>query len=128
METIDTNAAASEPKLCINCKHIGTNSSGDWTKYKCFAPQNMSGLNPVDGHKEYTTELCKDTRANNYTTDFISRNCGLEGVWYEPKPSTNRLTRESDLEISNAIIAAKVQAIKARQRSSGTNLLEDLGL
>ena len=128
MEAINTSAPAeptSEPKLCINCKHVGTNGSGEWAKYRCFAPQNAAGINLVAGHKEYGILYCMDARAQNI-------DCGALGNWYEPKPApiTPADTGIDVLTSASAQLADRVRAAKAaKQKSnSGTNLLEELGL
>lgn len=67
-------------KICTSCKHIGTNSSGDWEKYRCFAPQNVRGTNMVNGAKLLYLELCKDHRSQGIAR---VQSCGEEGRWYE---------------------------------------------
>ena len=123
---IDTGKKAeTEPKLCINCKHVGTNSSGEWAKYKCFAPQNFAGINLVAGHKEYGILYCIDARVQNI-------DCGAIGSWYESKPAPVTIVPAAySVEVlAPAQLADRVRAAKAaKQRSnSGSNLLEELGL
>jgi hypothetical protein len=48
--------------LCINCQYIGTNASGDWEKYRCFAPENAAGVNLITGAQEYKLMYCKTVR------------------------------------------------------------------
>lgn len=48
--------------LCLNCQYVGTNASGDWEKYRCFAPENAAGVNLVTGAQEYKLIYCKAIR------------------------------------------------------------------
>ena len=126
---MDTQNTSSEPKLCINCKHIGTNSSGDWTKYRCFAPQNYAGVNLVTGDKEYCVSLCAANRATGI--EGVGRSCTAIGQWYEPKPPAPAIVPYGGAdEVTPAQLAAKVMAAKNKRISSsaGTDLLRDLGL
>lgn len=111
---INTNMDSTErPKLCINCKHIGTNSSGDWKSYKCFAPQNFAGVNLVTGAKLYATLFCEEARQHN-------NRCGALGDWYDaapPKPVYIPVDSTSDTS-AKATLKIKVS----------TNLLQDLGM
>lgn len=75
------------PKLCINCKHIGRNGSGNATLYKCFAAKNikMKRTDLVTGDTEtmFHFGTCYDARAEGV---MRMENCGPEGKWFEPAP------------------------------------------
>ena len=119
MDTQNTSTAAdntsSEPKYCINCKHIGTNGSGDADTYKCFAPQNPSTRNLVTGTKNYTLPYCRDHR--EHVVGYIT--CGIQGSWYELKPlkpvSENTYTYGGADEVTPAQLAAKIMAAKNKK-------------
>ena len=68
--------------LCTDCRYIGTNASGDWEKYRCFAPENDAGTNLVSGAKEYKLVLCKDVR---YPSPDMSVKV-IDCVAFEVKP------------------------------------------
>lgn len=74
----------SEPvKLCINCKHIGRNGSGDAKRFRCFAVSNIKGshIDLVTGDKviEYYIDSCYEARREPCY-------CGPSGKWFEEKP------------------------------------------
>ena len=123
MDSLNTSSTAPELKFCVNCKHIGTNSNGDWTKYKCFAPQNFSHINLVTGHKEYLFQTCDVLRLMTGDTDT----CGAAGDWYEVKPATQPYSVEV---LTPAQLTAKVQGAKMVKirTNPGTDLLQELGL
>lgn len=87
MNTPEEYIAAMQPKLCINCKHIGRNGSGDASKYKCFATFNVEcrRTDLVTGETivGYRHVSCYDARL-----DYGSGNtsCGPEGKWFEEAP------------------------------------------
>jgi len=112
MEPTDTQA----PKFCINCKWVGTNSSGDWTKYKCFAPQNTSGTNLVTGAQMLLHELCEEQRKQGVA---MTSYCGAEGRWFEQAPTKI---------VYNEVYKPPQSAKQVLKIKVGTNLLEDLGL
>jgi len=129
MDSLNTNNGAEngqEPKLCINCKHIGTNNSGDWEKYRCFAPQNPSQVNLITGDKIYSQPYCSYFRAKGSAFSGIS--CTEAGLWYEAKPAPP--VSGSWEEVTPAQLAARVQAAKAAKTKAnpGTDLLKELGI
>lgn len=75
-------AGEPRPKLCVNCKHIGRNGSGDPTRYRCFAPQNIrrKGTDLVTGNSItlYCADTCYDARQAGW--------CGAGGSWFEEAP------------------------------------------
>lgn len=73
---------ATEPKFCINCEHIGTNSSRDIDTYRCFAPQNFAGYNLIDGSRIYTHHTCASCR---YESTDRNLGCDMNGNWFEVK-------------------------------------------
>lgn len=87
MNTPEEYIAAMQPKLCINCKHIARNGSGDARLYKCFAPANIAEnrLDLVTGEtsKVLHFKTCYDARV-----DGVQRleNCGPTGRWFEEAP------------------------------------------
>jgi len=105
--------STSEIKLCINCKHIGTNASGNVDTYKCFAPQNPSDIDLVSGQKIYKMQYCRDHRNLCAVTLPV---CSVSAKWFEQRPATP------------AIQPISKQALKIKLNSSCSNLLEDLGL
>jgi hypothetical protein len=115
MDTINTSPNA-ETKFCINCRHIGTNASGDYTKYRCFAPQNFSHLNLVSGLKEYVLQSCVSARSTE--TFAGTAVCGPEGKWFEQRPPQ---------VIDHDQALAEIRATRTKLRA-GTDLLKDLGL
>lgn len=84
-------------KFCIGCKHVATSYSGDYSSFRCFAPQNLesSELNLIDG-KTYKTYKF----ANCVTARKMEEGCGKEGKWWEPKPVEPPLRAESDRSIN----------------------------
>lgn len=102
------------PKLCVNCKHIGRNSSGDAQRYRCFAPQNVmeKEVDLVTGetvtHFHFNT--CYDARAKGV---LRRENCGPEGKWFEPAPPK---------------FETQQQITDRAQRLSAVNLLSQLDL
>lgn len=77
-------AAAPVQKLCINCKYIATNGSGNWETYRCMAPQNPSVINLVTGDKIYEVPLCITQR--KMSTDGY---CTGNGDWWEQKSAVS---------------------------------------
>lgn len=75
----------SEPvvKLCTNCKHIATRHTGNWEDFLCMAPQNLLGINPVNGSNLYKMKLCKDQRIFSSSEG----RCGPEASWFVEKPA-----------------------------------------
>lgn len=75
------------PKFCINCKHIGRNGSNDWTRFRCFAPQNILSIksNLVTGQsiKQVRHESCEMAR---FDYDGVTQCCGEAAKWFEPVP------------------------------------------
>lgn len=73
------------PKLCINCKHIGKNGSGDPLRYRCFAPQNIAAkridLVTGDSITDFRYENCYNARLS-----LGGGNCSKDGLWFEPAP------------------------------------------
>lgn len=67
------------PRLCINCQHIGTNSSQEASRYRCFAPGNVYDMpDLVTGGKRYRAQTCYAARENvGY--------CGSVGQWWEQR-------------------------------------------
>ena len=88
MNTTEEYIAAMQPKLCINCKHIGRNGSGDAMNFRCFAEQNIIAreVDLVTGaaiiKRWFLT--CYDARAEGVQR---RENCGPEGKWFEEKPT-----------------------------------------
>lgn len=72
----------SSPRLCINCRWIATNGSGNAEKFRCLAPQNKQGIDLVTGSPLWIHENCYSARAASegpYT-------CSEPGGWFEDKP------------------------------------------
>lgn len=137
-EDSSNDSSDSIPLFCINCANIGTNASGDTSKYKCFAAQNCIGYNLVTGVKEYYYN-CESARAAG---------CGLEANWFilaPPKPAYTPPAFDlpakvgnggMDLSIDQTQLAASQDAAKERMRlllasrkspaKAATNLLESL--
>lgn len=86
-EDIFDKLVAIQPKLCINCKHLGRNGSGDALRYRCFAKQNFAGehVDVVTGIKIVAQHFatCYDARAAGVQRH---ENCGPEGRWFEEAP------------------------------------------
>ena len=141
----DNSSEQRLPKFCRDCAYIGTNPSGDATKYKCFAPQNMAGYDLVTGDKLYVYVTCYESRA-----DCNSGNCSPQGNWFTPAPPKpvytapiydSAPTKQSgmDLTVDPSQLAASKDAAKERMRlllanrkgvskttAPPTNLLESL--
>lgn len=87
MNTPEEYAAAIQPKLCVNCKHIGRNGSGDSLKFKCFAPANIrcEKVDLVTGqqYKIFRHETCYLARQG---FDGAVDSCGADGKWFEEAP------------------------------------------
>jgi len=119
-------AAADELKLCINCAHVGTNASRDSDLYKCFAPQNFSHINLVDGRKMYKLPLCAAQRTTAlYTGEGM---CEEGGNWYEAAPPKQALVEWTPLPTVTGTTKPVSNGAKLKPRNTGTNLLEDLGM
>lgn len=80
-------AGEPRPKLCVNCKHIGRNGSGDPLKFKCFAPANIrcEKTDLVTGatYKIFRHETCYLARQGY---DGTVDSCGADGKWFEEAP------------------------------------------
>lgn len=87
MNTPEEYIAAMQPKLCINCKHIGRNGSGDALKFKCFAAGNIrcEKIDLVTGNKYNIVRHETCYLARNDYADLVD-SCGTEGKWFEPAP------------------------------------------
>lgn len=117
MDTITEAAPAKiEPPLCITCAHIGTNASIDWTRYRCFAPQNVIGRSLVDGHNIYRAEYCKDLRI--YAPAGSDEVCGEWPKWYVDKPVVATPT----------VVPPIDKSIKIKISKGGTELADLLGM
>lgn len=105
------------PRYCINCKHVGTSSSGNLENFKCFAPQNIIGTNMVDGSKIFKGN-CVQLRNSSSPQGEI---CGNYGEWFElapPKPV---------YEPTPAPINKPVVGVKVKLKGSNDDLLRALG-
>lgn len=73
------------PKICVHCKHVGTNGSGDASRYRCMAAPNImtqkTDLVTGRSYNVYRHETCYLARV-----DYPEDSCGLEGKWFEPRP------------------------------------------
>lgn len=70
------SSTSDEPKLCVKCRFIGTNGSGAWKIFKCFAPANKTEVNLVTGGQDMKHEYCVDARDDPMA-------CGRKGNWWE---------------------------------------------
>lgn len=109
-----------EIRLCRDCWHIGTNSSGDWMKYRCFAPENKNGINLVTGENQFKLEFCNDARLNE-------RACGFTAKWFLPRPAKIEVPSESpftpqSLDALADAAKKRVQAIKDKNKNKWDNL------
>jgi hypothetical protein len=94
------------PRLCINCKHVGTNTSHTSNLYKCFAPQNESKINLVDGYNIYQIPYCEEQR-----TSISPKSCTADGNWFEEAPPkvaevytpTTKFTKSAKLDLSDLL-------------------------
>lgn len=95
MNTPEEYIAAMQPKLCINCKHIGRNGSGDASKFRCFAKQNELSrtVDLVTGEPlvVFKFDTCYDARGPQegflLNGGFVkAENCGRAGRWFEEAP------------------------------------------
>lgn len=87
--------------FCINCKYIGTNASGDWEKYRCFAPENKGDINLVTGTQEYKIVFCKDIRYLSPESRAID--CAV----FEVKPLDTKPAPHSLVPVSPALAKLK---------------------
>lgn len=78
-------------KFCINCKHIAKNGSGDETRFRCFATQNIrsKSVNLVTGAAitQFWYDSCAEARMN-IDPDPMGNPvaCGTDGAWFEEAP------------------------------------------
>lgn len=95
MNTPEEYIAAMQPKLCINCKHIARNGSGDASKFRCFAKQNeqLKTVDLVTGESlvVFKFATCYDAREAQegfmLNGKFVeAENCGATGRWFEEAP------------------------------------------
>lgn len=117
----NTDTVTQEHKLCITCQFVGTNSIGDWERFKCFAPENMVGINPVNGAKVAGVELCKDQRNDSYV-DFRNPKtitCKAAGNWWKAAPSK---------VIQPTLAESITYTDKIVKNKSTDDLLKDLGV
>jgi len=77
--------------FCVDCQFIGTVPSGDWERYRCFAPQNIleHTRNPVSGMQ---VTVCLHDTCALARKEALSKTpcCGKAGRWFrqkEPKPA-----------------------------------------
>lgn len=99
-DSLEPQTEPPKSKLCINCKHIGTNGSYNAELYRCFAPENkLAEPDLVTGEDRYFWLTCYLARGYELTgnkTRFSSASdssgsCGLDGKWFEqadPRPKT----------------------------------------
>lgn len=97
---------AAQLKLCINCKHIGRNGSGDATKFKCFAADNIS-CEKVD---LVTGEIRKIVKHENCYLARIDHgdavaSCGPSGKWFEPAPPKLVLNPHKSVDIATDLLS-----------------------
>lgn len=122
-----------EQKFCIQCKHIATNSSREWEKYRCFAPQNIFRLNLVTSEKEYLTPFCIDQRKDIISPDYTEY-CGTNAKWFEEKllasAAPTLVNNESfnpiDLDTIADAAAKRVAALKSKSKKLSTSDLDNL--
>lgn len=69
------------PKLCKDCAHLLGNRfhPETWTEWRCAAPANRLGINPVNGEMLYRFPQCIQARETYPDTET----CKQEGFWYE---------------------------------------------
>jgi hypothetical protein len=111
------------PVLCINCAYIATNRDNNWEHYKCFAPQNFTGYNPVTGDKIYTHEFCVDAR--KFSADV--KCCGSNGHWFlqaPPKPTLPTLYDTAE----SAATKLSTPSLRIKTKQAGDDLAAALGL
>lgn len=73
------NTPKEEQKLCKECEFV---SRGYSNEYKCFAPENTQGINPVDGEKVFTEKSCIIQRSSECNPITRKAYCGSNGVWW----------------------------------------------
>lgn len=71
-------------KLCKDCAHLLGNRfyPDNWESWRCAAPVNRDGINPVNGNILYKVEFCATARARQDS-------CRKEGLWYEEYKAPN---------------------------------------
>lgn len=88
--TIESVEAA---KICTNCANIGTNGSGNWQNFRCFAEKNLDSetLNLVNGAtiKIWRVEDCHSARKSEIY-------CGKSARWFKEKPPEKYLRDAGD--------------------------------
>lgn len=72
--------------LCIDCKYIGTNGAQDFSKYRCFAPENEAGVNYITGNKTYKLQLCIEIRYPILDVATHKLSEVVDCVMFEQKP------------------------------------------
>lgn len=69
-------------KFCINCHHVASSSTGDSSRYRCMAPQNLSEsrIDLVTGNTEkiYKQAMCHLVRED-------ANLCGKRAEWFKEK-------------------------------------------
>lgn len=101
-------------RICVNCKHCGTNASGNVAAFKCFSPNNPSTINLVSGAKNYTVTYCESQRAST-----LRGTCGQQGLWFEQAPPKQALVPTPQVEIGTG---------KMKVKLAGGNLADMLGM
>ena len=61
-----------ETKLCKDCAHYG----GEWRRYECRHPNNMSRIDYVTGKRSGQWCLASNCREHS---------CGVDARWFEPR-------------------------------------------
>lgn len=115
--------------ICTNCTHIARSVSGDCEKYKCFAPQNHSGINIINGEKVYKYPTCVQARS-------AIDGCTYRAQWFVARPPEPQLTSHSQTpgeldpfekkDLANIRKAAeeRVAALKAKRGTGGSSQLK----
>lgn len=120
-ETASTVPAPPEPKaqpdvtkICMNCRYIGKNGSGDASRYKCFAPKNIESkrVDLVTGaaYTVFHYETCYEARLDSGVR------CGPEGKWFEEAQAPPKFNEPGNL----------MPGSDARRQAQATDLLNQL--
>lgn len=102
-----TISSAETLKLCKDCEYVASSREG-WENYRCKAEQNFLCINPVDGHREYKVEFCRELRVSSVESSV----CGREPArWFKQRelpplsPVTTLDEKRASREIKKGITA-----------------------
>lgn len=109
----ETNPEVAALKLCKNCIYARLSHRSSFSWWECEHPQNLNGINLVDGNHNYYAKI-EDLRSHTLIT--MAATCGQEGSWWTEKAKTYYPTG----------LETKLQTISLAKKPLNQTTLDDI--